>query len=101
MQMPMKQENTITESTPKPAATIMLLRDGRQGLEVFMVLRHQQIDFAGGALVFPGGKVHSADHDPELHAHCRGLTGLIAEQAALRGAAIRETFEECGLLLAY
>ncbi len=91
----------MTVSTPKPAATVMLLRDGRQGLEVFMVLRHQQIDFAGGALVFPGGKVHGADHDPALHAHCRGLEGLTAEQAALRVAAIRETFEECGLLLAY
>lgn len=91
----------MTGSIPKPAATVMLLRDGRQGLEVFMVLRHHQIDFAGGALVFPGGKVHGADHDPALHAHCRGLEGLSAEQAALRVAAIRETFEECGLLLAY
>ena len=41
---------------PKPAATILLLRDGKNGLEVFMVVRNHQIDFASGALVFPGGK---------------------------------------------
>ena len=48
----------------RPAATVVLLRDGPQGLEVFMVRRHHQIDFAGGALVFPGGKV--APEDVEL-----------------------------------
>ena len=41
--------------TPVPAATIMMLRDAADGLEVFMVVRHHQIDFASGALVFPGG----------------------------------------------
>jgi alkylhydroperoxidase family enzyme len=39
----------------RPAATVVILRDGRQGLEVFMVVRHHEIDFASGALVFPGG----------------------------------------------
>jgi 8-oxo-dGTP diphosphatase len=44
-----------------PAATILLLRDGTEGLEVFMVVRHHQIDFASGALVFPGGKVEEGE----------------------------------------
>ena len=51
------------EATARPAATIMLLRDGPPGIEVFMVVRHHAIDFAAGALVFPGGRVEEADHD--------------------------------------
>ena len=54
------------EATARPAATILLLRDGADGIEVFMVVRHQAIDFASGALVFPGGRVEEADY-----AHCR------------------------------
>ena len=49
-------------ATPRPAATILLLRDGAAGLEVFMVVRHHAIDFASGALVFPGGRVEEDDH---------------------------------------
>jgi 8-oxo-dGTP pyrophosphatase MutT (NUDIX family) len=44
------------EALARPAATIMLLRDGPDSIEVFMVVRHQAIEFAGGALVFPGGR---------------------------------------------
>jgi 8-oxo-dGTP pyrophosphatase MutT (NUDIX family) len=87
-----------TPPEPKPSATILLVRDGARGLEVFMVQRHHQIDFATGAMVFPGGKVDDADADPALAARCDG-----AASAALRPiqiAAIRETFEECGVLLA-
>jgi 8-oxo-dGTP pyrophosphatase MutT (NUDIX family) len=51
---------------PVPAATIVMLRDGDDGLEVFMVVRHHQIDFASGALVFPGGKADAQDFDPAL-----------------------------------
>ena len=40
-----------------PASTVLIIRDGVSRLEVFMVVRHHQIDFAAGALVFPGGKV--------------------------------------------
>ncbi|MEY3042260.1 MAG: hypothetical protein RLZZ174_1342, partial [Pseudomonadota bacterium] len=51
----------MSESTPPkppvPAGTIVLLREGTAGPEMFMVVRHHQIDFASGALVFPGGKV--------------------------------------------
>ena len=48
----------MTEQAPvplRPAATILLLRDSADGIEVFMVVRNHQIDFAAGALVFPGG----------------------------------------------
>ena len=48
-------------AVPVPAATILMLRDGPTGLETFMVDRHHQIDFASGALVFPGGKVDDGD----------------------------------------
>jgi 8-oxo-dGTP pyrophosphatase MutT (NUDIX family) len=85
------------EATPRPAATILLLRDGSAGLEVFMVVRHHAIDFASGALVFPGGRVEEDDN--------RLAARLVAGQSgntdsAFRIAAIRETFEECGVLLA-
>lgn len=79
-----------TEAVARPAATILLLRDGAKGLEVFMVVRHHAIDFASGALVFPGGRVEDSD-------------AMLAERlggTAFQLAAIRETFEECGVLLA-
>lgn len=75
------------EAIPRPAATVLLLRDGAQGMEVFMVVRHDAIAFAGGALVFPGGRVDDADHE-------------FAGANPCHVAAIRETFEECGVLLA-
>jgi 8-oxo-dGTP pyrophosphatase MutT (NUDIX family) len=86
-------------ATPAPSATILMLRDGRDGLEVFMVVRHHQIDFASGALVFPGGKADPQDFDPALIPHLDGA----ADDAAMRAiqvSAIREAFEECGILLA-
>ena len=83
---------------PRPSATILLLRDGPLGLEVFMVQRHHQIDFATGAMVFPGGKVDAADADPALAARCDGPVSDALRP--LHVAAIRETFEECGVLLA-
>jgi 8-oxo-dGTP pyrophosphatase MutT (NUDIX family) len=74
----------------KLAATVLLVRDGPEGLQVFMVVRHRQIEFASGALVFPGGKVEPED---------LALAGGDDDKAA-RIAAIRETHEECGVLLA-
>jgi len=85
---------------PRLAATIVLARDGSAGLEIFMVQRHHEIDFATGAMVFPGGKLDPADAAPELRENARGAEGLDADALALRVAGIRETFEECGVLLA-
>jgi 8-oxo-dGTP pyrophosphatase MutT (NUDIX family) len=81
-----------------PASTILLVRDGDTGLEVFMVVRHHQIDFASGALVFPGGKTDAGDS--EVRDLCTGADGLDDAQLAIRVGAIREAFEECGVLLA-
>jgi len=84
----------------EPAATILLLRDAPAGLQVFMVQRHHRIDFATGALVFPGGKVDPADREPRLAPRCQEAGNLSEADRALRVAAIRETFEEAGVLLA-
>ena len=83
-----------------PSATVMLLRDKPGGIEVFMVKRHHQIDFASGALVFPGGKVDPHDRDPQLRALCDGTAAMDDYQLSLAACAIREGFEESGILLA-
>ncbi len=85
---------------PRPAATVLLLRDRPDGMEVFMVVRHHQIDFASGALVFPGGRVDPGDRALAAGSRCAGPAGLDPEHLALRVAGIREVFEECGVLLA-
>ena len=89
-----------TPPVPVPSATVLLLRDDRGPLEVFMVQRHHQIDFATGALVFPGGKADASDRAEGLRAHCAGASAFDDVQLALRVCAVRETFEECGVLLA-
>jgi len=89
--------------TPRPASTILLLRDaaGNDEIAVFMMVRHYEIDFNSGALVFPGGSVDKGDQEiiarPELYS---GGGGLDASALSFRIAAIRETFEESGILLA-
>ena len=85
-------------AAPIPAATILILRDGARGLEVFMVKRHHQIDFVAGALVFPGGKAAKGDFDPGLNEFTDG--DWSAAMRALGAAAIREAFEESGILFA-
>ena len=87
------------DSEIKPAATILILRDDPV-FEVLMVKRHHQIDFASGALVFPGGKTHSGDDDPAWTDHILGGEDHDLIQRGLRIAAIREVFEEAGILLA-
>jgi 8-oxo-dGTP pyrophosphatase MutT (NUDIX family) len=77
----------------------MLVRD-EPAFEVLMVKRHHQIDFASGALVFPGGKTHAGDHDPAWSEWAAGWGNHDAEQRALRIAAVREVYEEAGVLLA-
>lgn len=90
----------MSDSGLIPAATILIARDSASGPEVFMVVRHHEIDFASGALVFPGGKVDKPDFDPALRDHCRDVANLDDEALALRIGGIREAFEECGILLA-
>lgn len=84
----------------RPASTILLLRDGASAIEVFMMVRHYQIEFASGALVFPGGSVDPSDQDivgrRELYDN-RAVLDYATVQ--FRIAAIRETFEESGILL--
>jgi 8-oxo-dGTP pyrophosphatase MutT (NUDIX family) len=88
-----------TEEKAVEASTVLLLRDRPHGLEVFMVVRHHEIDSFSGALVFPGGKVDPGDH--EARQYCRGAEGMADGALAFRIAALREAFEECGVLLAY
>jgi 8-oxo-dGTP pyrophosphatase MutT (NUDIX family) len=86
---------------PQRAATVMLLRDVHEGMEVFMVVRHHQSDVHAGALVFPGGRVDPEDYDLAVDPTVfPPQDGVDATMAALRVAAVRETFEECGVLLA-
>jgi 8-oxo-dGTP pyrophosphatase MutT (NUDIX family) len=91
---------TTREPVPAiPSATILLIRDGSRDLEIFMVERHHQVDFAMGALVFPGGKVDPADREPTIRERCGGAPDS-DDELAVSVAAIRETFEESGILLA-
>ncbi|MEY5099761.1 MAG: Hydroxyacylglutathione hydrolase [Pseudomonadota bacterium] len=84
--------------TPRPAATMLLLRDGAPGLEVLMTRRSATASFAPGAYVFPGGGVDAAD--AQSHALAARRPGQDERQLTQAIAAIRESFEELGLLLA-
>ncbi|MTE01663.1 NUDIX hydrolase [Paracoccus sp. YIM 132242] len=88
---------TMTD-TIRPASTLILARD-RGGLEVLMVKRHHQIDFVAGAMVFPGGKVHDGDSDPAWADLVPDWASIPVLERGPRIAAIRECFEECGLIV--
>ena len=88
--------------TPRSASTVLLLRDSAaREIEVFMMVRHHQIEFNSGALVFPGGSVEAGDtaiaERGELYS---GGERCDAAGLSFRIAGIRETFEESGILLA-
>ena len=93
----------------RPAATIIVIREAAESYEIFMLKRTSKASFASGMFVFPGGRVDSDDHLHKYDPYRYGPSeGQAAQVAALgdewRGfwiAAIRETFEEAGLLLAY
>lgn len=101
----MKQSADAVEV--RDAATVMLVRDAPD-LQVFMLLRNLRSEFVGGAYVFPGGAVDPADREAHLEPECDGRTDADASAALgiARGglafwvAAIRECFEEAGVLLA-
>ncbi len=85
-------------ATPRPAATVLLLRDGLQGLEVLMTRRSMTASFAPGAYVFPGGGIDAADAQAHAAASRRPAQSDLNLTRAI--AAIRESFEELGILLA-
>lgn len=103
----MSEGHDTTTPPIKDASTVMVLRDAERGPEVFVARRVKGMAFAGGMTVFPGGGVDAADDDPDL-----GWTGpdpawwarrLGCDEPRARRlvcAAARETFEECGVLLA-
>ncbi|MGH3579737.1 MAG: NUDIX hydrolase, partial [Mycobacterium sp.] len=101
----------------RDAATVMLIRDAQgggdgpeieDGIEVCMLRRNLASEFVAGAYVFPGGSVDPGDRGPEAVALCRGLTdaeasdilGLDSGGLAFWVAALRECFEEAGVMLA-
>ena len=100
-------DSSATRRPALPSATLMLLRQSGGGLEVLMLRRMLKAAF-GGSWVFPGGVLDVSDRDPELYRRCLGLKDDRASRLlALPGdglaywvAAIRETFEESGLLIA-
>lgn len=96
---------------PRPAATVVVARPaaGADAFEVFLVKRHGRAGFLAGAHVFPGGRVDEEDRalaerlPPEIAVRARSLIDdgqAPAEALAFAVAAVRETVEECGLLLA-
>ena len=89
---PTKNSKTI------PSATIIMVREANNGLQTFMVLRHHEIDFASGALVFPGGKIDEQDYEMDMH--CEGIKNEDSFDPAYKVGAIREAFEESGILFA-
>ncbi|WP_274561008.1 NUDIX hydrolase [Streptomyces spiramyceticus] len=97
----------LTAATPKRAATVMLLRDGDSGPAVHMLRRRASMAFAGGAYAYPGGGVDPRDDDhqvgwagPSLDAWALRLGVDPASAQAIVCAAVRETYEEAGVLLA-
>jgi len=101
-----------TPTQPRDAATVVLLRDGEksgQGIEVYLIKRARTVDFMAGAHVFPGGRLDKADSSASACALLSAGPAALQERlgealppmqaAGLYVAAIRETFEEAGLLM--
>ena len=90
--------------TPRPSSTVVMVREAHGAPEIFMVKRHERSSF-GAAFAFPGGVLEPADHD--VHAFCKGLTDSDASKQLdldsggldYFSAAVRELFEESGVLL--
>ena len=107
----MDKDSEVITTPPRPAATVIMLRDADAGMQVFLLKRHGLSEVLGGAYVFPGGKVDKSDAELDMDAHLdqspdelrKSLneTGLDAVTAAsLYVAALREAFEESGVLFA-
>jgi 8-oxo-dGTP pyrophosphatase MutT (NUDIX family) len=93
----------------RPASTVVLLREKGAAIEAFLVRRHQKATFLGGAHVFPGGGVDEVDCAGDSLEWCAGVAAAIERMPSLPAplavghhvAALRELFEEAGVLLAY
>lgn len=101
------EDGTNTPAEPRDAATVILMRPSADGPEVYYLRRHVSMDFAAGMAVFPGGGVDRRDFDASVGwagpspAEWAARLGCDEETArALVCAAVRETFEESGVLLA-
>jgi 8-oxo-dGTP pyrophosphatase MutT (NUDIX family) len=106
----MELNTDIITTPPLDSASVVLLRDSAQGMQVLLLRRHQASNVLGGAYVFPGGKLDPEDQDPDLLSQlsqdAATLHQRLAEPelnpqraAGLFVAAIREAFEECRILL--
>ena len=107
----MKINSNIVTSAARAAATVVILRDSNQGPEVFLIKRHGLSDVLGGAYVFPGGKVDRFDSELDaakhldqshqvLHASLNEPDIESHTAAGVYVAALREAFEESGVLYA-
>ncbi len=105
----MELNSEVPTAPPRDAATVVMLRDAPQGLEVFLVKRHGLSDVLGGAYVFPGGKLDTSDalldatlhldqQPTELHAALGEPQLTVGTAAGLYVAALREAFEESRVL---
>lgn len=95
-------------TSPRPASTVLVIRDGPAGVEVYLQRRPHGMHFAGGLWVFPGGRVDEADADPSIDHYWTGPPPArwaaemgVSEEVARAHvvAAYRETLEESGILL--
>lgn len=108
----MEMHNETSSSPVRAAASVVMLRDGAGGLEVFLLKRHGLSEVLGGAYVFPGGKVDAGDSGVDVQARLDAPPGSlhaalnepqldVPAAAALYVAALREAFEETGVLYAH
>jgi 8-oxo-dGTP pyrophosphatase MutT (NUDIX family) len=104
-------QDAVRPAVPRDAASVILLRDGAAGVEALLLMRHPDSRFSPGAYAFPGGRLEASDWAPGIERRCRGLDRAAAaarlpdveppERAlGFWVAALREAFEEAGLLLA-
>ena len=108
----MELNSEILTAPPLDAATVVMLRDGEEGLQVLLMRRHQASNVLGGVYVFPGGKLDPEDQDPAwlqrlsqdsatLHQRLNEPELPKERAAGLFVAAMREAYEECRVLLGH